>query len=255
MKNYFSLFLFFALLGAFTGCKDKEETIPGIDFDITFKAVYDGDQLEANKPYFLGPYSVEFVRHRLYLSDITLYKEDGTQVVLSTSEYLDFTPDSSSTEVSVTPRITFKNVPEGSYDGIKMGFGVKPSDNAKRPSNFPAGHPLNIEIDYWLGWKSYIFMILDGRGDTDGDGINNLNFSYHCGSDPVYQTFSFDEHIHVENGHVGMNVTFDIRKLLTNTTGTYFDILANPATSNNIEDDRIAKELMSHYKTATNISQ
>lgn len=255
MRNTLTILLALALFAGFSGCKDKEEPITGVNFDVNFKATYDGFQLEKNKDYTLAGYPLLFLRYRLYLSDITLFKEDGTAVVISEAEYLDFTPDGGSSDLSATPKITFKNVPEGMYDGIRLGFGVKPSLNAKQPADFPAGSPLNIETDYWLGWKSYIFMVLDGKADPDNDGDKNINFSYHCGSDPVYRVIDFNEHIHVAAGHDGIGIEFDVRKLLTNNDGTPYDIESNPATSNNVADDRVAKEIISHYQNATTIKQ
>jgi hypothetical protein len=256
MKNkaFFIVPSLFLLLGL-AGCKDNVETPPGVDFKVTFKATYDGIQLEKNKDYTYGSFPLLILRYRLYLSDITLLKDDGGEVRISEVEYLDFTPDSGSSDVSVTPVITFKNVPEGIYDGIRLGFGVKPSLNAKQPADFSNGHPLNIETDYWAGWKSYIFMVLDGKADPDGDGVKNLPFSYHCGSDPVYQEFSFYEHIHVAEAHDGIGIEFDVRKLFTNDDGSLYDIEANPATSNSVNDFRVAKDFMGNYDKATSITQ
>lgn len=253
--KYLSIFLFLSIVFVgLPGCKDKEETT-GVNFDATFKATYDGNQFEVNKDYVYGAFPVSFLRYRLYLCDITLLKNDGTETRLSEVEYLDFTPDSNPSNVSVTPKITFANVPAGSYDGIRMGFGVRPDLNAKQPADYPNGTPLNIETDYWAGWKSYIFMVLDGKADPDNDGTKNLAFSYHCGSDPVYQTFTFTQHIHVEEGHAGINVEFDVRKLLTNDDSSMYDIVTNPNTSNSVNDTRVAKEIVGHYGKATTIKQ
>jgi hypothetical protein len=136
-----------------------------------------------------------------------------------------------------------------------MGYGVKPELNAKQPSDFPNGHPLNIEADYWSGWGSYIFMLMDGKADPDGDGVKNVSFSYHCGSDPAYLTFSIEEHIHVAADHEGIQMEFDLLKLLTNEDGSRYDIESNPATSNNVGDVRVALEIMSHYASAVSIKQ
>jgi hypothetical protein len=251
MLPLFALLLFIGL----SGCKEKPEPITGIDFDITFKATYDGNQLEKNTAYVFGSFPIQFVRYRLYLSDITLLKDDGTEARISEIEYLDFTPDSGASDLSVTPKITFKNVPEGMYDGIRLGFGVKPELNGKRPSDFATGHPLNLEIDFWSAWKSYIFMVLDGKADPEGDGVDNLSFSYHTGGNSVYKVFSFNEHIHVEQGHEGIGLEFDIRRILTNDDGSLYDIESNPSTSNSVNDDRVAKELMGNYLNATTIKQ
>lgn len=254
MKKTLFLILTLAVFAASSGCKD-DEAVTGIDFDVTFKATYNGVQLEKNTDYVFGTYPLQFIRYRLYLSDITLLKTNGEEVRMSEIEYLDFTPDSGSSDLSVTPKITFKNVPEGMYDGLRLGYGVKPSLNAKRPADFPTGHPLNIETDYWSGWKSYIFSVVDGKADPDNNGTKNLAFSYHCGSDPVYRTFSFDEQIVVSPDSPGIGLEFDVLKILTNEDGSLYNIEANPATSNSVNDVEVAKALMDHYGKATSIKQ
>ncbi len=255
MKNKLFLLLAGLILTGLSSCDPTAGPDPGIDFDITFKATYDGAQLEKNKDYMHGTYPFFFVRYRLYLSDITLLKSDGGEVKISEAEYLDFTPDSGASDMSVTPKITFKNVPEGMYDGIRIGYGVNPVYNAKQPSDFPDGSPLNVEMDYWLAWKSYIFMVLDGKADPDADGIKNLAFSYHCGGDATYKVFTFNEHIHVEQGHQGIGIEFDIRKLFTNADGSPYDIGANPSTSNSANDTRVANDFMGKLGNATTIKQ
>ena len=254
MKNNLLLSGMLFLVLAFSACKDKEPVETGVDFDITFNASYDGNQLEKNKGYMLGSTPIAFQRFRLYLSDITLL--NGTEEVrISEIEYLDFTPDAGASNLSVSPKIVFKNVPEGMYDGIRIGYGVKPAFNAKQPSDFPSGSPLAVETDYWLGWKSYIFMVLDGKADPESDGSFNFGLSYHCGSDPVYTTFTFNQHIHVEKDHTGLNVTFDVRQLMMNNDGTEYDIMANPYTSSDADDTRVAEDVMSHFDRATTIVQ
>lgn len=252
MKNVtLSAFAAVALL-AVSACKEPAD--PGVDFAINFKATYDSSQLEKNKPYNFDATQIVVQRYRLYLSDIALIK-DTTVIPVTDVVYLDFTPDQAASDLSTTPRIVFSGIPAGEYDGIRIGFGVNAANNAKQPSDFPAGSPLAYEIDYWLGWRSYIFTVLDGRMDSDKDGVMDLPYSYHCGSDPVYRVFTFTQHIHVEEGHPELNVEFDIRKLLLNDNGTYYDILANNATSNLATDTRVAEDISSHYDTATTIKQ
>lgn len=252
MKNTI-LFLFaFVFFASCSGCKDKEEPT-GIDFDVTFKATYDGNQLEKNKDYLFGTIPLYFIRCRLYLSDITLLKADGTEKQLAEVEYLDFTADNGASNLTVTPKITYKNVPEGEYTGIRLGYGVKPSLNAKDPSDFPTGHPLNIETDYWASWGSYIFMVLDGKADPDGDGVKNLSLAYHCGSDAVYKVFTINHNIVVAQGQGGITIEFDMLKFLTNEDGSLYDIAAHPATSDIAGNIVVSSVLMANFGRATTV--
>lgn len=234
-----------------TACGDQGTEETGVNFDITFKATFDGVQLEKNKDYQFGAIPLFVEAYRMYLSDITLLKGDQ-EFVISEIEYLDFTPSNAS---FANPTITFKNVPEGEYTGIRLGFGVKPALNAKRPSDFPVGHPLAIENDYWSGWSSYIFSTLDGKADSDNNGSKNLSLAYHCGSNAVYKTFDFTQAIHVHAGEAGAQISFDLKKYLTLADGTLYDIVANPATSNSTNDVTVAQALTANYGRATTVSQ
>ncbi|MFN0216130.1 MAG: MbnP family protein [Saprospiraceae bacterium] len=250
MKNSTLLLTIFALF-MWSSCGDQGAEETGIDFDITFKATFDGAQLEKSKDYQLGSIPLFFEACRLYVSDITLLNGDK-EILLSEIEYFDFTPANAT---FATPTITFNNVPEGQYTGIRIGYGVKPDLNAKTPSYFRAGHPLAVETDYWSSWNSYIFSTLDGKADSDNNGSKNLSFAYHCGSDAVYKTFEFTVPIHVHEGEAGARVTFDIKKFLTMADGTLYDIVANPATSNTLGNVTVAQALMANYGRATSVEQ
>ncbi|MCB0525178.1 MAG: MbnP family protein [Saprospiraceae bacterium] len=255
MKNFIFLFLAIGLFTGLQGCKDKTEPSGGVDLKATFMATYNGTQLEKNKDYTFGTFPLLFLRYRMYLSDITLIKEDDTEVKISDVEYLDFTPDSSPSDLSVTPEITYKNVPEGNYKGIRMGIGVNAANNAKKPSDFPADSPLSIETDYWPGWASYIFMIIDGKADPDNDGTKNLSFSYHCGSDMVYQEFTINQAINVTSSGANLNIEFDLLKLLTQEDGSLYDMANYPVTSNDVNNFKVALEVISGVERAITIDQ
>jgi len=246
-----TLLLALSCFAFLSSCGDDDPKAPGVNFDITFKATFDGVQLEKNKDVQFGSIPLFVEACRMYLSDITLLSGDK-EFQISEIEYLDFTP---SNATFATPTITFKNVLEGEYTGIRFGYGVKPTLNAKTPSNFPAGHPLSIETDYWSGWDSYIFSTLDGKADPENNGTKNLSLAYHCGSDPVYKTFEFDQAIHVHEGQAGARVTFDMKKFLTLADGSLYDIVANPATSNSASNVTVAQILTANFGRATTVEQ
>ncbi len=250
MKKITTILALFTL-AFLPACGDQGAEPTGIDFNITFKATYDGATLEKGKDYQLGTVPLFFEACRMYLSDITLLN-GNKEILLSEVEYLDFTPSSA---LSATPTIRFKHVPEGTYTGIRIGYGVKSYLNAKTPSNFPVGHPCAVEQDYWPGWQSYIFSTLDGKADSDNNGSKNLSLAYHCGSDPVYKTFEFTVPINVRSGGPGANVTFDMKKFLTLADGTFYDILAHPATSNSPSDLIVAQALTPNWAHATTVEQ
>jgi hypothetical protein len=249
MKKFSLLLSFFGLL-SLMACTD-EDNAPYTDFTLTFKANYGGETLEKNKDYMFGTFPIFFESSRMYLSDIRLVNAER-EVILSDVEYLDFTPENA---LSATPVITYR-VPEGDYTSVRIGYGVRGPLNAKRPSDFPAGSPLAIEIDYWAGWKSYIFSVLDGKADPDNNGSKNLSFSYHCGSDAVYRVFEFNVPIKVKAGEfTTASITFDMKEFLTNDDGSLYDMVANPATSNDAGNVVVAQALTAHWDRATTITQ
>lgn len=222
------------------------------DFPITFRAEYDGQQIVKYVDYPLDTFSVEFLRHYVFLSDITLIQADGSEVLASEIEYVDFFPDTATTDLSKTPKYTF-NVPEGDYKGIKMSFGVKQSLNSQKPGNFPAGHPLANDLEYWAGWKSYIFMKIDGGADAEKDNLMETGLVYHCGSDAVYKTMTFNKDFHVHANGKGLTVVFDLKEILTWENGRPYNVFVDNATSNSRDSMRVADDLMSRYNRATTL--
>jgi hypothetical protein len=240
----------------FAACDKMEDPEPATrDLEITFKALYDGNRLVKNIDYPYADYKVQFSLFTSYFSDIRLLKstETGTsEVLLSEVEYIDFTPQNAANDSAVDVTIRLK-APEGDYTGIKMGYGVKPSLNAKAPADFPTGHPLNREVEFWPGWKSYIFNKIEGQGDGNNDGIPDIFLIYHCGSDKVYREYEFMQPITVGEASQ-LTVEFDLKNLFQ-VDNQWFDmtIPSNQFTSNLATDVRVATILMDNFGRATKI--
>lgn len=227
---------------------------PSSDLTLTFKALYDGQPLEKYKSYNYDTYKVHFSRFNTFLSDITLLK--GNEAFkISDIEWVDFTPDAAPNDLAVQVPVKFKNVPDGDYTGIRIGYGVSPALNAKQPGDFSSTHPLSRENEYWLGWGSYIFNKVEGKADLDNSGAFGTSLVYHCGSDAVYRTYTFNTPIRVEQGAVA-TVEFDLKKLFT-INGNWFDmkIPANQLTSNDVGNVIVATILMDNYGFATTVIQ
>lgn len=251
-----TLLLALFALSVFPACDPKTEG-PTADFTVTFKTTFDGEQLTKLKTYPYGPtgFPLQFTHFDTYLSDIELLKSDGTAHRLSEIEFLNFTPSNASSDLSATPAITYRNVPEGEYTGIRIGYGVKPSLNAKNPADFPSNHPLAIEGEYWNAWDSYLFNRIEGKADADKNGSFEVAMLYHCGSDAVYKVYSFDQAIHVHSGQPGISVVFDLKKVFTLADGSAYDIATNFATSNSPSNLIVAQVLMANFEKATQVEQ
>lgn len=255
MKNLFLIGLSAAAL-SLAGCMGTPDPDlpPSSDLTITFKALYDGQPLEKYRSYDYDTYKVHFSRFNTFLSDITLLKGNEAFKV-SDIEWVDFTPDVAPNNLAVQVPVKFKNVPDGDYTGIRVGYGVSPDLNAKQPGDFSSTHPLSRENEYWLGWGSYIFNKVEGKADLDNSGAFGTSLVYHCGSDAVYRTYTFNTPIRVEQGAVA-TVEFDLKKLFT-INGNWFDmkIPANQLTSNDVGNVVVATILMDNFGFATTVIQ
>jgi cytochrome c peroxidase len=110
------------------------------------------------------------------VSDFELQRDDGSWLECSNAvAWMDFEADRDS--------IRLDNVPAGVFRTLRFLVGLNPSLNHADVSQFPAGHPLNPDVNglYW-GWQGgYIFMALEGlwrnsAGELDG-------WAYHLARD------------------------------------------------------------------------
>ena len=245
----------FALSALFlASCTDKGGDSPNpTSVTLTFQPTYDGQALETNKEYNYGTFPVVFTRFNLYLSDITLLK--GTEEFkLSDVEYVNFTPDNATTNVAAVVTRTYANaVQAGNYTGIRVGFGVKPDLNAKKPADFSPGTPLYQESEYWPGWKSYIFSKVEGYAYPGGSGTAVLDLTYHCGGDQCYKTFTFNHDIVVsENSGGKVTLNMDLKKLFT-FNGQLFDVQTTPSSMHGSSGATLMETLMGNFGNAVEV--
>jgi hypothetical protein len=110
------------------------------------------------------------------VSDFSLQRDDGRWFEFSNSvAWLDF--DQNRNSFRVAP------LPPGDFLSLRFTLGLGSALNHENITNFPAGHPLNPDVNglYW-GWQGgYIFLALEGlwrnaAGELDG-------WAYHLARD------------------------------------------------------------------------
>lgn len=244
-----------AVLALFSlGCEDSAgpDTAPKSDVQLTFKPSYDGQALETGKEYNYGTFPVRFSLFNLYISDIILLKGQE-EVKLSDVEFLEFTPDNATTTLAKTVVINYPDAAAaGTYTGIRLGFGVKPDLNARKPADFAPGHPLYLESEYWPGWQSYIFSKIEGTGFPNGAGSPALDLVYHCGGNQCYKTFSFNQDFVVTDNGAQLNLVIDLKKLFT-FNGQLFDIETTPSSSHGANGADLMVQLMGNFGNAVEV--
>ncbi|MBL4651778.1 MAG: hypothetical protein JKY53_02780 [Flavobacteriales bacterium] len=132
-------------------------------------------------------YRVESIR--FYVGDISLYSKGYENNVLSDVNLVDLLENHTS---SGGQELLSVNVPEGHYDGLSFAIGLDTATNHSDPSIYLSSDPLSsFQNTHWDWNQGYKFLMVDGKIDSDGDGIPEQSFSYHIGLDDYYKIVDF----------------------------------------------------------------
>ncbi|MCC6281108.1 MAG: hypothetical protein IT262_10935 [Saprospiraceae bacterium] len=245
--------ILFALLFVFISSCDKDEPQTEKNFTLTFKSTYGGLALEKYKNYPYDDRDIQVNKFNTFLSDLILVRQDGSEQRLSDIEWVDFTPDLAPDNKAVDVKFQY-TVPAGNYTALKIGYGVRPDLNAKKPADFAPEHPLYRENEYWSGWQSYIFTKVQGLYDLDGAGDPESTLTYHCGSDAVYRTSTMNATIPVTDKSGALTVEFDVKKLFYYNGGLLdLDDPLNRNTSHNASNIDLGIKVMDNFANATTV--
>lgn len=209
MKIPFTL-LAITMIITISSCKDDQEG----SLTLQFKPLYDGQPLQmfSTRPG-TGAEQIQFTHLSFLISDARLLNPSGNHK-LSDIEFVDLSYDDL-LDAEEGYEIKFDGVPADLYTRFWLGVGVPPDLNSKSPADFTSSHPLSKTGYYWQAWDSYIFMKIEGRLDTLGDGNFDSTFSYHSGSNDLYRILEKVVDIEVEGGkNQGLNIGIDYKVLL-----------------------------------------
>lgn len=231
-RNSILLLFLFAL--SLVSCQ-KEEPLKYGAIELQFKAYYDGQPLVMLEKYnFNDTLDILFQRFNFYLSNVQVYPVDNpfeSPPKILDIGFVDFDGVDDTAEAEAGVVVSVEDLLEGNYKSIELGLGVPPDLNATKESDYPDTHPLGKESHYWTAWGSYIFTMINGKVDSDGDGVfDDSSVLYHLGSDAVYRTVDLYQEFSVKEGDTTrLTLTIDLHKLFKEGEG-YMDIISVPAT-------------------------
>ena len=247
-QQYFLLFLLLALVIQY-GCKDKKNEQG--EFTIEIKAMMEDQPFVINEVYqnsFGYNYKIEVLR--FYLSNLTLIKENGDQVLAKDVEYLDFASNHS--DSNMNGETVSANVCTGNYSGIRFGIGVDSSLNKQDPASYNSDHPLSIYTNSHWDWNTgYIFLKISGAIDSVSQGTQDLSedFLYHIGTNQFYREVIINVPFTIgENGNARIDLKIDMGAVFANSSGTI-----NPSvekSSHTIGTEAIAEKVADFFSEA-----
>ncbi|MEP7268568.1 MAG: MbnP family protein [Saprospiraceae bacterium] len=180
-----AIFFLIMLAFIFTQCHKEEGTTTletpdslGIkgDLNLSFAPRFGDQAFEPVKSYtYTGKQKVMFSKVDFYITGIKL--EGNKPYESDMAGLIDLTGDADKRLISMI------DIPSGNYTGITFTFGVTPILNKKSPKDFTSNNPLSFASNYWADWDSYIFSVVQGLFDENGQGNFNAGFSILTGTD------------------------------------------------------------------------
>lgn len=256
MKNLFVLILAFAF---FSGCGNDDMPGPTTTVSLHFKALYGSDPLVMFQAYdYPGGNKIKFQQFNFFISNVTLLEaQTGKEVELVDVNFVDFSDKTTLQEAQTPVSFQVQNVPVGSYEGMRIGFGVPADMNKASANQLGAGHPLRVNYNshFWSDWKSFIFLKSEGIYDYDNDGQFENDgiepFAHHPGTNESYASVTLMQPIQLtENSPLDLDVLVNLLNLYVKN-GQPLDMsnVANHYT-HNPNDLTIAKYLMGNFQQA-----
>lgn len=174
------------------------------------------------------------------VSDFELQRTDGSWLELTNSvAWLDFGQNRNSFHL--------ENIPAGEFCTIRFLVGLSTNLNHANPATFPAGHPLNPDVNglYW-GWQGgYVFVALEGlwrnaAGEIDG-------WAYHLARDTNNVRVTLAAPLEITN-ETKLDLDFDLATVLNAPNPLSFT--EDGSSTHSRDGDPIAAALIKNIATS-----
>ena len=236
MKSIRLFLLPLLLLGLFlTGCDSSADGDEGTTMVTLFlQPTVAGTPLstDLSTTYTVNGATISFSSARMYISEITLLRKDGTAVSFEGETITVPAKDANDNDIThtVTDQIVLAKhdagvhkymlgeVPEGEYTGVRYKVGIAGTTNRVDPSQVPATHPLAKQTDrnnHWNWNAGYQFIRMDGLVDTNADGTPDEVWETHLGTANFLTDLNLAMDFQLNDGEgVELHIIADYGKLL-----------------------------------------
>jgi hypothetical protein len=250
MKSLKITLLLFTLIVAFASCEDdkeEENTNGTLTFRTEITTNSGAQKVMIGDTLVIGDYDFNLKKFKLYLSNITLLRADGSSKIIEDILLADV-GDANTGQFSL-------NLDPDEFTAIYLGYGLDSIQNNSVPESFERDHPLSsFNQMYWTMLK-YRFAILEGRSnyiDSMGTASDKLN-AYHPGKDVLYRTKTYPLDLRITSESLNTIVlNFALDKLfMGNDT---IDLLSESQTHSEPVDFHIATKFMDNLSECAEIS-
>jgi cytochrome c peroxidase len=175
---------------------------------IELAPMYSGEEIQANSLRYRNSAGESFsiTRVSYLVSDFALQRHDGSWLEISNSiAWLDLEQNRRS--------LRLENLPPDGFRSLRFSVGLNPSLNHADIAQFPAGHPLNPNLNglHWSWQGGNIFLALEGLWRNGAGALDG--WAYHLARDTNCTHVTLAAALNLTN-ETRMEVDFDLATLL-----------------------------------------
>ncbi len=148
--------------------------------------------------------------------------------------------------------ISLPDAPAATYRAIRFYLGPPPRENVAKGAEFPAGHPLNPNLNglHWSWQGGYIFLALEGHFRTGKE--EPQGFTWHLARDPNRTCISLAAPLDLRQD-TGVLLQFDLASLLNAPRALSFG--RDGTATHSREGDPVAASLSANLPGAFRVSR
>ena len=148
--------------------------------------------------------------------------------------------------------ISLPDAPDATYRAIRFFLGPPPRENAAKGAEFPAGHPLNPNLNglHWSWQGGYIFLAMEGHFRSGKDALQG--YTWHLARDPNRTCISLAVPLDLRHDG-GLLLQFDLASLLSAPRALSF--ARDGTATHSREGDPVAASLTANLPGAFRVSR